>query len=73
MNAPFDDILEYRAKNQIGTLIATIFFLVCNTYSVKADGAKTIEELFMNSLIADAIYVDFPTDPTKFRATLDNN
>jgi len=28
-------------------------------FSVQAENTKTIEELFMNSLIADAIYVDF--------------
>jgi len=45
--------------------------ILCSfSLSIQAENNKTIEELFMNSLVADVIYVDLPEDTTQFNNTL---
>ena len=57
-------------RSNIFKLIVGISILGSLAPNAKAENDKTIEELFMNSLIADAVYVDFPNDPTQFKDTL---
>ena len=50
------------------TVLSSLFF------NVQATNNKTIEELFMNSLIADVIYVDLPKlNVADFKKTLENH
>jgi len=51
-------------------LVLSMTFLSSLSLSVQAENSKTIEELFMNSLVADAIYVDLPENSIEFKNTL---
>jgi len=63
----------YFKKLKMDKIVLSMAVLSPFALSLQAENSKTIEELFMNSLVADAIYVDFPEDTTKFGVTLDTH